>query len=103
MAESIYRWMQNIACYFIFLSAVMHFLPDNSYKKYIQYYMGLLLMLLLLSPLFQILNLEEQIQEAFESFYQQEEDLAGQWEKQAEQIENQYWQQPTKEERMGEP
>lgn len=103
MAESIYRWMQNIACYFIFLSAVMHFLPDNSYKKYIQYYMGLLLMLLLLSPLFQILNLEEQIQEAFESFYQQEEDLAGQWEKQAEQIENQYWQQPVKEERMGEP
>lgn len=103
MAESIYRWVQNIACYFIFLSAVMHFLPDNSYKKYIQYYMGLLLMLLLLSPLFQILNLEEQIQEAFESFYQQEEDLAGQWEKQAEQIENQYWQQPAKEERMGEP
>ena len=103
MAESIYRWVQNIACYFIFLSAVMHFLPDNSYKKYIQYYMGLLLMLLLLSPLFQILNLEAQIQEAFESFYQQEEDLAGQWEKQAEQIENQDWQQPAKEERMGEP
>ena len=103
MAESIYRWMQNIACYFIFLSAVMHFLPDNSYKKSIQYYMGLLLMQLLLSPLFQILNLEEQIQEALASFYQQEEDLARQWEEQAEQIENQYWQQPAKEERTGEP
>ncbi|MGN0399427.1 MAG: stage III sporulation protein AF [Blautia sp.] len=103
MAESIYGWMQDIACYFIFLSAVMHFLPDNSYKKYIQYYMGLLLILLLLSPVLQILNLETKIQEEFDKFYQQEESSARQWQEQAEQIESQYWQLPAPEERMGEP
>ena len=30
MAESIYSWIQNLACFFILASAVMHFLPENS-------------------------------------------------------------------------
>ena len=37
MAESIYSWIQNLACFFILASAVMHFLPENSYKKYVQF------------------------------------------------------------------
>ena len=55
MTDTLYGWMRNLACYFIFLSAVMHFLPDNNYKKYIQFYMGLLLILLLLSPVLDFL------------------------------------------------
>ena len=61
MTETLYGWMRNLACYFIFLSAVMHFLPDNNYKKYIQFYMGLLLILLLLSPVLDFLHLENKI------------------------------------------
>lgn len=63
MTESVYSWMQNLAYYFILLSAVMNFLPDNSYKKYIQYYMGLLLILLILSPIFQTVGIQEKIDE----------------------------------------
>ena len=42
MPERVCLWMQSVACYFIFQSALLHFLPEGSYKKYIQFYMGLL-------------------------------------------------------------
>lgn len=54
MTEGIYSWIQSLACYFVILSAVLNLLPDNSYKKYVQYYMGLLLILVLLSPLLKL-------------------------------------------------
>ena len=71
MAESIYSWIQNLACFFILASAVMHFLPENSYKKYVQFYMGLMLILVILSPGF--------VQEFQDTQTQREE-----WEKKAE-------------------
>lgn len=68
MAESIYSWIQNLACFFILASAVMHFLPENSYKKYVQFYMGLLLILVILSPVFQFTGLEDKIQGLYGNF-----------------------------------
>lgn len=59
MTETIYSWIQNVVCYFIVLSAVMNFLPDNSYKKYIQYYMGLLLILVIFMPFFEKTGIRE--------------------------------------------
>lgn len=59
MTEGIYSWIQSLACYFVILSAVLNLLPDNSYKKYVQYYMGLLLILVLLSPLLKLGGIQE--------------------------------------------
>lgn len=90
MTEILYGWMKNLACYFILLSAVMHLLPDNSYKKYIQYYMGLLLILLLLSPLFQVLKLENRMGESVEYFMEEEDRSREEWENYAREIEARY-------------
>ena len=90
MTETLYGWMRNLACYFIFLSAVMHFLPDNNYKKYIQFYMGLLLILLLLSPVLDFLHLENKIDAGVDRYMEEEERDREEWENYAREIEEEY-------------
>ena len=90
MTETLYGWMRNLACYFIFLSAVMHFLPDNNYKKYIQFYMGLLLILLLLSPVLDFLHLENKIDAGVDRYVEEEERDREEWENYAREIEEEY-------------
>ena len=75
MTDGIYSWIQNVACFFVLLSAVMNFLPDNSYKKYVQFYMGLLLILVILSPVFQFTGLQ-----ALETEKEEWQERAGKWE-----------------------
>ncbi len=49
------------------------FLPDDNYKKYIQFYMGLLLILLLLSPVLDFLQLENKIDAGVDRYMEEEE------------------------------
>ena len=59
--EWISQWIQNLAFFFVFLSAIMNFLPKGEEKKYIRFFMGMLLILVLIKPLLQLGNLEEVI------------------------------------------
>lgn len=83
MAEGIYSWMQNLACFFILASAVMHFLPENSYKKYVQFYMGLLVILVILSPVFHLTDLEDKFQGLVQEF-QDTQTRREEWQERAE-------------------
>ena len=56
--EWISQWARSLAFYFVFLSAVMNFLPDGEEKKYIRYYMGVVLLLFLLRPFLMLGNME---------------------------------------------
>lgn len=49
--EWMYQWIRNLAFFFVFLSALMNFLPGCEEKKYIRYFMGMLLILLLAKPI----------------------------------------------------
>ena len=33
MTETLYSWVESLVCYYILLSAVTNFLPDNSFKN----------------------------------------------------------------------
>ncbi|MGN1140796.1 MAG: stage III sporulation protein AF [Oliverpabstia sp.] len=59
--EWISQWIQNLAFFFVFLSAIMNFLPKGEEKKYIRFFMGMLLILVLIKPLLQLGDLEEVI------------------------------------------
>ena len=86
MTEALYSWVESLVCYYILLSAVTNFLPDNSFKKYIQYYLGLLLILVMLSPVFQVTGIQKEIdrcvEELGETFKHRET-----WEERAESFE----------------
>ena len=78
MPERVCSWLQSVACYFIFQSALLHFLPEGSYKKYIQFYMGLLFIWVLVVTGGKLLGAETENQK--------------EWEQKAYDAENRYWQ-----------
>lgn len=58
MLEEIYRWIQNISVYLIVMAAVMHAIPGKDYGKYIRFFSGLVLILLLSAPLLKLAGME---------------------------------------------
>lgn len=86
MTETLYSWVESLVCYYILLSAVTNFLPDNSFKKYIQYYLGLLLILVMLSPVFQVTGIQKEIDRCVEEMEENLQDREA-WEEKAESFE----------------
>lgn len=65
MTQAVYQWVRNLAVYYIVLTALMHIMPNSQYGRYIRYFMGVLLLLILASPLFHLLHLEKRMSELF--------------------------------------
>ena len=70
------QWIQNITFYLIIITLLLQMVPDKSYRKYIQFITGLILILLLIEPMlnvdeFQVSleNYEEQLQEFKEELH----------------------------------
>lgn len=58
-------WIKNIAFYMILITAVINALPDNHFKKYIKFFTGMLLIILLISPISQLLTIESNLDFSF--------------------------------------
>ena len=71
--EWLARWVRNLAFYFIFLSVLMNVIPQGEERKYIRFFMGLLLMVMLITSMLSILEKAKTLPESFSSLYQQEE------------------------------
>lgn len=73
----LYNWIKNIAFYLILITAIENAVPNNSYKKYIKLVTGMILVVLLVSPITGFLNLEEVIEKTFsaESYKYDVEDM----------------------------
>lgn len=69
MLEAIYGWIQNISVYLIVTAAVMHAIPGKDYGKYIRFFSGLVLILLVFTPLLKMLGMAD----TFHTLYQNEE------------------------------
>lgn len=81
--EAVYSWVKNIIYYMIFLSVVNNLLADSKYEKYIRFFAGMVLILLIVSPLTGKLRLDEQISSMFRtiSLHNDTDDLKSQlWE-----------------------
>lgn len=63
--EAVYSWVKNIIYYMIFLSVVNNLLADSKYEKYIRFFAGMVLILLVVSPLTGKLHLDQQISSMF--------------------------------------
>ena len=59
MRETIYEWMKNLAVFYLFFTAVMNFLPDGRYHRYVRHFLGLLLILLLITPALRFFRLAD--------------------------------------------
>lgn len=55
----IYTWVKNLVCFYLLLTVVLHLLPQKSYRKYIRFFAGMLLIILVVSPVLSLLGNEE--------------------------------------------
>ena len=54
MKEALFVWIKNIAYYLILVTAMMHIIPNESYQKYIRLFTGMILILLLSTPILKL-------------------------------------------------
>lgn len=57
MKEFLYGWIRDIAFYAILMTVILHLLPEEGQKKYVCFFMGVVLMLVVLSPLLSVAGL----------------------------------------------
>lgn len=69
MFQQVYGWIQNITVYLIATSAVMYAVPGKDYARYIRFFSGLILILLLTTPILNLFGMKGR----FEAFYQSNE------------------------------
>jgi stage III sporulation protein AF len=61
MEAEIYTWIKNIVIYMIINTIIMNLLGNKSYKKYISIISGMILVLIVISPLAKLLNLDDNL------------------------------------------
>ncbi|XCP83923.1 stage III sporulation protein AF [Roseburia hominis] len=71
MFEYLYEWLQNLAFYMILVTAIMHVIPSGGYEKYIRFFCGLILVILLAAPLCSMFGAGTQ----FQKVYKEAEDM----------------------------
>ena len=77
MIAFIYEWMENIAFYLVILVAIMQMIPQSSYQKYIRFFAGMILILMLAGPIFRIFGMTEFQTTAYKNALQEIEDATG--------------------------
>lgn len=73
MITGIYQWIKNIAFYIILVTAIMNVIPNNNYKKYINLYTGIIMIILVLAPISRLLGVKTRLDTNFvKNIYNQE-------------------------------
>lgn len=73
MTEGLYQWVENIAFYMVLMTAALHLIPGDGYRKYLKFFTGLLLILLVISPLLKVAGMEKTFEEVFQKHTYEEE------------------------------
>lgn len=58
---TIYEWVQNVAVYLVLMTAIIEVIPNKEYQKYVKFYMGLVVVIMLCTPIIKVLGLEERV------------------------------------------
>lgn len=57
--SEVFEWVRNITIYLILNTIIMNFLGNSSYKKYVSIVSGMILLLLVVSPVLKLMNMDE--------------------------------------------
>lgn len=73
MFERVYQWVQNLAFYMVMVTAVMHVIPNPEYKRYIRFFTGMVLVVMLTAPFLKFLGIGDSWQNLYHSREYQEQ------------------------------
>lgn len=61
MEQEIYSWIKNIIIYMIINTIIMNLLGNKSYKKYVSVVSGMILVLIVISPVMKLMKINENL------------------------------------------
>lgn len=67
MASFFFEWTKNLAFYMVLVTMVVQMIPNNSYKKYVRFFIGLILIVMLTEPVFRILDMKDTFMDVYNS------------------------------------
>lgn len=67
MFDYIYEWLKNLTTYTLLMSLIIQLIPNETYQKYIRFFCGMVLIVLLITPLFQMFGLKGEFEELYQS------------------------------------
>lgn len=67
MFQYLYEWILNVSFYLIIVTAVIQVVPGNGYKKYIKFFSGLIMILLLLTPILKLTGMGKEFSSLYHS------------------------------------
>lgn len=70
--DAILGWIKSIVYFSLFLTVLLQLLPNEKYKKYIRFFAGLLMMLLVLKPVFSFFDTDISKDVFSDEFYQEQ-------------------------------
>ena len=59
MINYLCEWIENLSMYLVIITVLFQVLPSNSYEKYVRFFAGLILILLLSGPLLKLFGKEQ--------------------------------------------
>jgi len=65
MITAFYDWVRNISFYLILITMITYLMPNAKYKKYLKFFTGILLVVLVIRPLIGLTNRQEILNRAF--------------------------------------
>ena len=71
MFAYIFEWIENIAFYLVIVVAFLHMVSGETYKRYIRFFVGMILILMLLTPLLKIVGMTEYPKEEYKKILEQ--------------------------------
>lgn len=60
--DEVYSWVKNIVIYMILNTIIMNMLGNKSYKKYVSIVSGMILVLIVISPIIRLMKLEDKLE-----------------------------------------
>lgn len=67
MFEYLYEWMKNLAFYMVLVTMAIHMIPNADYKKYISFFTGLVLVVMLCGPVLKIFGMDNHLKDLYEN------------------------------------
>ena len=61
------QWIMNISFYMIMVTAILHIVPNSEYKRYIRFFTGLVLAVMLADPFLKMLGAGDLWENLYES------------------------------------
>lgn len=78
--EFLYEWTKNLAFYMIVVTMVIQIVPGEGYKKYVRFFVGLILIIMLAQPILKLLGMQEEFVSFYNKAKRQQEKLEREWE-----------------------